>query len=43
MSDNYVKIVQDNLERLYGNLPIDFSKNLPGKQVGDQFHINAFK
>ncbi|MFH0783299.1 MAG: DUF3786 domain-containing protein [Pseudomonadota bacterium] len=42
MSDNYVKIVQDNLERLYGNLPIDFSKNLPGEQVGEQFHFDAF-
>ncbi len=42
MSDNYVKIVQDNLERLYGNLPIDFSKNLLGEQVGEQFHFDAF-
>ncbi len=42
MSDNYGKIVQDNLRRLYGDLPIDFSENLPGEQVGEQFHFNAF-
>ena len=42
MSDNYGKIIQDNLSQLYGNLPIDLSENLPGEQVGDQFHFDAF-
>lgn len=42
MSDNYQKIVQENLRQLYGNLPIDLSENLPAEQVGEQFHFNAF-
>lgn len=42
MSDNYGKIIQDKLRQLYGNLPIDLSQNLPGEQVGKQFHIDAF-
>lgn len=42
MSDNYGRIVQDNLRQLYGNLPIDLSRNLPGKQVGKQFYFSAF-
>ncbi len=42
MSDNYDKIVQDNIRRLYGNLPIDLSENLPGEEVGEQFHFDAF-
>ncbi len=42
MSDNYGKIIQDNLGRLYGNLPVDLSANLPGEQIGEQFHFNAF-
>lgn len=42
MSDNYGKIVQDNLMRLYGNLPADLSRNLPGEQFGEQFHFDAF-
>ena len=42
MSDNYGRIVPDNLGRLYGNLPIDLSQNLPGEQVGKQFYFDAF-
>lgn len=42
MSDNYGKIVQDNLRQLYGNLPLDLSQNLPGEQVGKQFYFDAF-
>ncbi len=42
MLDNYSNIVQDNLRRLYGNLPIDLSTNLPAKKVGEQFHFVAF-
>ncbi|MCP3930643.1 MAG: DUF3786 domain-containing protein, partial [Bacteroidetes bacterium] len=42
MSDNYGKIVQNNLRQLYSNLPIDLSENLPGEKVGEQFHFDAF-
>ncbi len=42
MTDNYTKIVQDNLNRLYGSLPKDLSKNLPGEQDGERFVFNAF-
>ena len=42
MTDNYAKIVQDNLNRLYGNLPKDFAKNLPGEQDGERFIFDAF-
>ena len=42
MTDNYAKIVQDNLKRLYGNLPKDLAKNLPGEQDGEGFIFNAF-
>ena len=42
MTDNYAKIVQDNLNRLYGNLPKELFKNLPGEQNGDRFIFDAF-
>ncbi len=42
MADNYAKIVQDNLNQLYGNLPKDLSKNLPGEQEGERFIFDAF-
>lgn len=42
MSDNYNKIIQDNLSQLYGNLPVDLPENLPGEQVGEKFHFDAF-
>ena len=42
MTDNYAKIVQDNLERLYGDLPNDLAQNLPGEQDGEQFIFDAF-
>lgn len=42
MADNYTKIAQDNLKRLYDNLPEDLAKNLPGDQEGEQFVFNAF-
>ncbi len=42
MTDNYAKIVQDNLNRLYGNLPKDLAKNLPGEQEGEHFVFDAF-
>ncbi len=37
MTDNYAKIVKNNLNRLYGNLPKDLAKNLPGEQEGERF------
>jgi hypothetical protein len=42
MADNYEKIVQNNLDRLYTELPVDFSQNLPGKQDGKGFVFDAF-
>jgi len=42
MTDNYSKIVKDNLNRLYANLPKDFAKKLPGEQDGERFIFNAF-
>lgn len=42
MTDNYAKIVQDNLGRLYGNLPKGLAKNLPGKPEGERFIFDAF-
>jgi hypothetical protein len=42
MVDNYAKIVQDNLERLYGNLLKDLSLALPAQQDGKNFLFEAF-
>ena len=42
MTDNSEKIVQDNLNRLYSNLPKDLTKNLPGEQDGERFIFDAF-
>jgi hypothetical protein len=42
MTDNYAKIVQENLNRLYGNLPKDLAKNLPGEQDEERFIFDAF-
>ncbi len=42
MTDNYKKIVQNNLDKLYGNLPKDLEKNLPGKRDGKRFVFDAF-
>jgi hypothetical protein len=42
MTDNYSKIVQDNLNRLYDNLSKDLAKNLPGEQDGERFIFDAF-
>jgi len=42
MTDNYTKIVQNNLNQLYYNLSKDLAKNLPGEQKGDQFVFDAF-
>jgi hypothetical protein len=43
MTDNYAKIVQNNLDRLYTDLPRDLVKNLPGEHTdGDRFIFDAF-
>jgi len=42
MKDNYAQIAQDNLNRLYNNLPQDLEKNIPCIQDGEEFIFNAF-
>jgi hypothetical protein len=42
MNDNYTKIVNDNLKRLYQNLPEDLARALPADQVGKNFVFEAF-
>ena len=42
MTDNYTKIVQENLKKLYNELPKDLASNLPGEQDGDRFIFDAF-
>jgi hypothetical protein len=42
MMDNYTIIAQNNLNRLYDNLPRDLAKNLPGDQEGERFVFSAF-
>lgn len=42
MTDNYAKLVQNNLNSLYENLPADLEKNLPAVQDGQVFSFNAF-
>ena len=40
--DNYAKIAERNIQRLYENLPRDLAKNLPAEQDGDGFVFQAF-
>jgi hypothetical protein len=40
--DNYEKIIRDNLDRLYKNLPNDLDRLLPGQQQQNQFRFKAF-
>ena len=42
MTDNYAKIVHNNLNRLFENGPKDLADNLPGERNGNQFIFNAF-
>jgi hypothetical protein len=42
MSNNYAKIVQDNLKKLYENLPSGLAAALPAQQNGDSFLFEAF-
>jgi hypothetical protein len=40
--DNYGKIVRDNLDKLYQNLPENLDRLLPGRRENDQFCFKAF-
>ena len=42
MKDNYQKIVNDNLERLYGTLPDDLDTRLPARKDGLAYAFTAF-
>jgi len=42
MTDNYAKIVQSNLDRLYADLPKNLAEHLPGEKSGDRFVFEAF-
>ena len=42
MADNYAKIVQQNLQRLYNDIPPDLDKNLPGYRDNQTFCFDAF-
>ena len=42
MTDNYQKIVQENLNRLYGDLPPDLAAHLPARQDGETYAFTAF-
>ena len=42
MSNNYAKIVQDNLKKLFEYLPTDLADALPAQQNNDAFLFEAF-
>ena len=42
MTDNYMKIVQENLKTLYTNLSKELAKNLLGEQNENRFVFDAF-
>ena len=42
MTDNYSKIIQDNLKRLYSKLPSDIDAALPGSKIDDTLVFTAF-
>ncbi len=42
MTDNYAKIVQDNLKKLYSNLPRYLEQRLPATREADRFMFDAF-
>ncbi|MCP4116524.1 MAG: DUF3786 domain-containing protein [Desulfobacteraceae bacterium] len=42
MTDNYKKIAEQNLARLYSDLPGDLEANLPAHRDGDNFLFTAF-
>jgi hypothetical protein len=42
MTDNYAKIVQDNLKKLYSRLPRDLDQRLLATREADRFMFDAF-
>ncbi|MEJ2657806.1 MAG: DUF3786 domain-containing protein [Desulfobacterales bacterium] len=42
MSNNYAKIVQDNIKKLYENLPTDLAGALSAQRSGNSFLFEAF-
>ncbi|MFP3998896.1 MAG: DUF3786 domain-containing protein [Desulfobacterales bacterium] len=42
MTDNYEKIVQENLKQLYRDMPDDMAENLPAEKSGNRFIFTAF-
>lgn len=42
MTDNYQKLVSDNLDRLYKDLPSDLEARLPARREGRRFAFEAF-
>ena len=40
--NNYEKIIRDNLDHLYKNLPDDLDRLLPGQRQSNQFRLKAF-
>jgi hypothetical protein len=42
MSNNYAKIVRDNLDKLFENLPLDLADALPARHSGNGFLFEAF-
>ena len=42
MTGNYEKLIHDNLDRLYKNLPKDLGLILPANRKGDSFFFEAF-
>ncbi|MBU0986121.1 MAG: DUF3786 domain-containing protein [Proteobacteria bacterium] len=42
MTDNYARIVRENLEKLYPDLPPGLARNLPAEQMENRFRFDAF-
>jgi len=42
LSDNYAKIIQNNLDRLFHNVPENLTQALPAKKKGNSFEFEAF-
>ncbi len=40
--DNYEKIIRDNLDLLYKNLPENLDRLMPGRRQKDLFRLKAF-
>jgi hypothetical protein len=40
--DNYTKLANDNLKRLFDSMPSDLQERLPGDQDGERYTFTAF-